>query len=166
MRQRGAAGGRAYPRIYRQKSRPPPSGRWSLPTSGVLCGDTPHNNKRGFAACVGYSCPACSVCPAYLAHAAVGVFPDSTFQNLDHGLYWFGYGDAWQKAVARPDQRLLQRQQAHGDLRARLAERFKPGQEPRDLQPQGRRRPDLDLAYAWLAAGYNVGILYLKPVRR
>ena len=29
-----------------------------------------------------------------MTQAAVGVFPDSVFQNLDHGLYWFGYGDS------------------------------------------------------------------------
>ena len=32
-------------------------------------------------------------------HAATGVFPSSIFNNLDYGLYWFGYSDTWQKAV-------------------------------------------------------------------
>ncbi|MCB1658347.1 MAG: hypothetical protein KDI39_08990 [Pseudomonadales bacterium] len=34
-----------------------------------------------------------------VANAAVGVFPTSTFNNLDYGLYWFGDADNWQKAV-------------------------------------------------------------------
>ena len=36
---------------------------------------------------------------ASVANAAVGVFPSSTFNNLDYGLYWFGDADNWQKAV-------------------------------------------------------------------
>ncbi|WP_374326081.1 hypothetical protein [Aquipseudomonas alcaligenes] len=41
----------------------------------------------------------CLLCLSSLVHAAPGVFPDSTFNNLDYGLYWFGQGDTWQKAV-------------------------------------------------------------------
>ena len=36
---------------------------------------------------------------ASVANAAVGVFPSSTFNSLDYGLYWFGDADNWQKAV-------------------------------------------------------------------
>ncbi len=32
----------------------------------------------------------CLLCLSSLVHAAPGVFPDSTFNNLDYGLYWFG----------------------------------------------------------------------------
>jgi hypothetical protein len=35
-----------------------------------------------------------------LALAYPGVFPQSTFQNLDYGLYWFGNDDNYQKAQA------------------------------------------------------------------
>lgn len=95
-----------------------------------------------------------------LTHAAVGVFPDSIFQNLDHGLYWFGYGDTWEKAIpghanayfsnSKPTVIYIHGWQ-NGKTQAKNRETF---------NRKDAGGPDLDLAYAWLAAGYNVGILY------
>ncbi len=95
-----------------------------------------------------------------LSHAAVGVFPDSTFQNLDHGLYWFGYGDSWQKAVpgqsnayyvaSKPTLIYIHGWQ-NGSTQKKNRETF---------NRKDAGGPDLDLANAWLAAGYNVGVLY------
>ncbi|MGY8832727.1 MAG: hypothetical protein ACKVIS_24995, partial [Pseudomonadales bacterium] len=95
-----------------------------------------------------------------LSQAAVGVFPDSTFQNLDHGLYWFGYGDSWQKAVpgqtnayyvaSKPTLIYIHGWQ-NGSTQKKNRETF---------NRKDAGGPDLDLANAWLAAGYNVGVLY------
>jgi hypothetical protein len=95
-----------------------------------------------------------------LAEAATGVFPDSTFNNLDHGLYWFGYGDSWQKAVpgysnayysaGKPTVIYIHGWQ-NGSTQSKNRETFNR------LDAGG---PNLDLAHAWLAAGYNVGVLY------
>ena len=97
---------------------------------------------------------------APLSQAAVGVFPDSTFQNLDHGLYWFGYGDSWQKAVpgqsnayyvaSKPTLIYIHGWQ-NGSTQKKNRETF---------NRKDAGGPDLDLANAWLAAGYNVGVLY------
>lgn len=94
------------------------------------------------------------------AEATTGVFPDSTFNNLDYGLYWFGYGDSWQKAqpghsnayygASKPTVIYM-----HG---------WKNGSSQRKDRETFNHKdaggPDLDVAHAWLAAGYNVGILY------
>ena len=95
-----------------------------------------------------------------LSQAAVGVFPDSTFQNLDHGLYWFGYGESWQKAVpgqtnayyvaSKPTMIYIHGWQ-NGSTQKKNRETF---------NRKDAGGPDLDLAHAWLAAGYNVGVLY------
>ncbi|MBS7691776.1 hypothetical protein I0E98_20590 [Pseudomonas lalucatii] len=88
------------------------------------------------------------------------MFPDSTFNNLDHGLYWFGYGDSWQKAQpgysnayyspGKPTVIYIHGWQ-NGSSVSKNRETFNR------LDAGG---PNLDLAHAWLAAGYNVGILY------
>lgn len=95
-----------------------------------------------------------------LAEAATGVFPDSSFQNLDYGLYWFGYGDSWQKAqpghsnayygASKPTVIYIHGWQ-NGSSQAKNRETF---------NRQDAGGPNLDLAHAWLTAGYNVGILY------
>lgn len=97
---------------------------------------------------------------APLSQAAVAVFPDSTFQNLDHGLYWFGYGDSWQKAVpgqsnayyvaSKPTLIYIHGWQ-NGSTQKKNRETF---------NRKDAGGPDLDLANAGLAAGYNVGVLY------
>lgn len=95
-----------------------------------------------------------------LAQAAVGVFPDSTFQNLDHGLYWFGYGDSWQKAVPGHSNAYFDNNKPtviyiHGWQEGKTQKKYRETFNRKDAGG-----PDLDLAYAWRAAGYNVGILY------
>lgn len=97
---------------------------------------------------------------APLSQAAVGVFPDSTFQNLDHGLYWFGYGDSWQKAVPGQSNAYYVASKPtliyiHGWQNGATQ---KKNRETFNRKDAGG--PDLDLAHAWLAAGYNVGVLY------
>ncbi|WP_369959678.1 hypothetical protein [Pseudomonas benzenivorans] len=95
-----------------------------------------------------------------LAEAATGVFPDTTFNNLDYGLYWFGYGDSWQKAVPGHGNAYYSASKptviyVHGWQNGSTA---KKNRETFNRLDAGG--PDLDLAHAWLAAGYNVGILY------
>ena len=102
----------------------------------------------------------CLLCLCGLAQAATGVFPDSTFNNLDHGLYWFGYGDTWQKAVPGQSNAYYNASKptliyVHGWQNGSTQ---KKNRETFNRKDAGG--PDLDLAYAWLAAGYNVGILY------
>jgi uncharacterized protein YjdB len=95
-----------------------------------------------------------------MAEAATGVFPDSTFNNLDYGLYWFGYGDSWQKAVPGYSNAYYSPSKptviyVHGWQNGSTA---KKNRETFNRLDAGG--PNLDLAHAWLAAGYNVGILY------
>lgn len=95
-----------------------------------------------------------------MTQAAVGVFPDSVFQNLDHGLYWFGYGDNWQKAVPGHSNAYYSNSKPtviyiHGWQNGATQRK---NRETFNRQDAGG--PNLDLAHAWLAAGYNVGILY------
>lgn len=102
----------------------------------------------------------CLLSLSSLTHAATGVFPDSTFQNLDHGLYWFGYGDTWQKAVPGYSNAYYNASKptliyVHG-----WQQNSSTNKNRETFNRYDAGGPDLDLAYAWLAAGYNVGILY------
>jgi hypothetical protein len=102
----------------------------------------------------------CLLCFSSLSPAATGVFPDSTFQNLDYGLYWFGTGDTWQKAIPG------QTNAYYGASKPTVI--YVHGWQNGSSQNKNRESfnrkdaggPDLDLAYAWRQAGYNVGILY------
>ncbi len=94
------------------------------------------------------------------ALAAVGVFPDSVFQNLDHGLYWFGYDDSWEKAIPGQSNSYFSNSKptviyVHGWQNGSTQKKNRETFYRKDAGG-----PDLDLAHAWLAAGYNVGILY------
>lgn len=89
-----------------------------------------------------------------------GVFPKSTFQNLDYGLYWFGNNDNYQKAQAGNSNAYYNKSAPtiiyihgwqNGSSQAQNRETF-------NRSDSGG--PDVDLAYAWRRAGYNVGILY------
>ncbi|MCP5177295.1 MAG: hypothetical protein H6997_07005 [Moraxellaceae bacterium] len=95
-----------------------------------------------------------------VANAAVGVFPTSTFNNLDYGLYWFGDADNWQKAVPNQSNAYYSASKPtiiyihgwqKGSSKALNRETF---------NRKDAGGPDLDLAYAWRQAGYNVGIMY------
>ena len=102
----------------------------------------------------------CLICVSGLAQAATGVFPSSTFSNLDYGLYWFGYGDSWQKAVPGQSNAYYVSNKPtviyiHGWQNGSTQ---KKNRETFNRKDAGG--PDLDLAYAWKQAGYNVGILY------
>lgn len=97
-------------------------------------------------------------CWAALAQASTGVFPKSVFDNLDYGLYWFGYDDSYQKAGGynpyynntAPTIIYIHGWQ-NGSSQAQSRETF-------DTTAAGG--PDVDLARAWRDAGYNVGVLY------
>lgn len=97
---------------------------------------------------------------ALSAQAATGVFPKSTFDNLDYGLYWFGYGDSWQKAVPGQSNAYYNTSKptilyVHGWQNGATARQSRETFNRKDAGG-----PDLDLANSWLNAGYNVGILY------
>ncbi|MEO4046007.1 hypothetical protein AAFN46_02805 [Pseudomonas sp. CAU 1711] len=102
----------------------------------------------------------CLLCFSSLVHAAPGVFPDSTFNNLDYGLYWFGYGDTWQKAVPGQSNAYYGASKPtviyiHGWQNGATARK-----DRETFNREGAGGPSLDLATAWLNAGYNVGVLY------
>lgn len=95
-----------------------------------------------------------------ISHAKTGVFPQSTFDNLDYGLYWFGADDSYEKAIPGHQNAYYNRYSPtvifiHG---------WQPGsteklsRETWDLTDRGA--PDVDLAYPWISRGYNIGILY------
>lgn len=95
-----------------------------------------------------------------LTLAYPGVFPQSTFQNLDYGLYWFGNDDNYQKAQSGSSNPYYNKSAPtiiyihgwqNGSSQAKNRETF-------NRSDSGS--PDTDLAYAWRQAGYNVGILY------
>lgn len=95
-----------------------------------------------------------------LARAAVGVFPDTVFNNLDYGLYWFGVDDNWEKAIPGQSNAYYNASKPtviyiHGWQNGATARKSR--ETFNRLDAGG---PDLDLAQSWLAAGYNVGILY------
>ena len=95
-----------------------------------------------------------------MAFAYPGVFPNSTFQNLDYGLYWFGNDDNYKRAVPGQSNAYYNKSAPtiiyihgwqNGSSKAKNRETF-------NRSDSGG--PDVDLAYAWRQAGYNVGILY------
>lgn len=95
-----------------------------------------------------------------ITYAATGVFPASTFNNLDYGLYWFGYGDTWQKAVPGYSNAYYSAGKPtviyiHGWQNGATAR-----QDRETFNRSSAGGPNLDLAAAWLNAGYNVGALY------
>ncbi len=97
---------------------------------------------------------------ASIANAAVGVFPTSTFNNLDYGLYWYGDADNWQKAVPNQSNAYYTASKPtviyiHGWQNGSSA-----AQNRETFNRKDAGGPDLDLAHAWRAAGYNVGIMY------
>ncbi len=102
----------------------------------------------------------CLLCFTSFAHAATGVFPNSTFSSLDYGLYWFGYGDSWQKAVPGNSNAYYVSNKPtviyiHGWQNGATQNKNRETFNRKDAGG-----PDLDLAYAWKQAGYNVGVLY------
>lgn len=95
-----------------------------------------------------------------LTHAYPGVFPQSTFQNLDYGLYWFGDNDNYEKAVPGYSNAYYNKSAptiiyVHGWQNGSSI-----AQNRETFNRSDSGGPDMDLAYAWRRAGYNVGILY------
>jgi len=95
---------------------------------------------------------------AFSAQAEV-TFPNSTFQNLDYGLYWFGYNQA-QKAVpnqANPHYDSWRKTVIfiHGWQNGSVDNKRR---ETLDRRSSGG--PAMDLSQFWLDRGYNVGVLY------
>lgn len=93
-------------------------------------------------------------------NAATGVFPTSTFNTLDHGLYWFGGGDSWQKATPNQSNAYYSSTKPtiiyiHGWQKG-----SSKAQNRETFNRKDAGGPDLDLAHAWRTAGYNVGIMY------
>jgi len=93
-------------------------------------------------------------------HATTGVFPNAVFDQLDTGLYWFGTGDNYEKAVPGQSNAYYNRNAPtviyiHGWQNGSTQ---RASRETWDASDSGG--PDVDLAYAWRMDGYNVGILY------
>jgi hypothetical protein len=96
------------------------------------------------------------------AIARIGIFPQADFDNLSYGLYWFGADNQYEKAGVATQ---------HGSL---YYDPAKPtlilihGWQKDDVLHQDRSvfwetdngYPDIDFANLWIAADYNVGILY------
>ena len=87
-------------------------------------------------------------------------WPDSEFSELSYGLYWFGYGDSWEKAVPGESNPYYNKNKKtliyiHGWQEDTVTEKSRQAFERSSVGG-----PNHDLAAAWLTAGYNVGILY------
>lgn len=100
------------------------------------------------------------LCLSSLAQAYPGVFPQSVFQNLDYGLYWFGQNDHYEKATpgySNPyyNQNAPTIIYVHGWQNGSST-----NQNRETFNRSDSGAPNVDLAYAWRQAGYNVGILY------
>ena len=87
-------------------------------------------------------------------------FPADKFSNLDYGLYWFGNGDNWEKAVPGHSNSYFHNGRKtiiyiHGWEKDTVKDRQREGFNRHDVGG-----PDLNLAAAWRNAGWNVGVLY------
>lgn len=96
-----------------------------------------------------------------ISHSAVAeiTFPGSVYQNLDTGLYWFGYNDA-EKAQANHNNPYFDSSRKtviyiHGWQNGSVANLSRE-----TLDRSGSGGPNEDLSWYWLDRGYNVGILY------
>lgn len=102
----------------------------------------------------------CALGVSSVSYSYPGVFPQSVFKNLDYGLYWFGNNDSYEKAIPG------QSNSYYGSSKPTII--YIHGWQNGSSQNQNRETfnrsdsggPDVDLAYAWRQAGYNVGILY------
>jgi hypothetical protein len=86
-------------------------------------------------------------------------FPDSTYESLDYGLYWFDYSDA-QKATPGQSNPYYDKDKKtiiyiHGWQFGSVQQKQR---ETLDLSSKGG--PQQDLAHYWLDRGWNVGVLY------
>ena len=86
-------------------------------------------------------------------------FPDSTYTNLDYGLYWFGYSQA-QKAQPGQSNPYYSNNKPtviyiHGWQNGSVQNKSRE-----TLDRRGSGGPNQDLAHHWLDRGWNVGVLY------
>jgi len=86
-------------------------------------------------------------------------FPESTFEDLDYGLVWFGYTEA-EKAVPGEENNFYDPAKptfiyVHGWQSGTVEELERPTFDRRNSGGY-----DEDLSQYWLDKGYNVGILY------
>lgn len=89
-------------------------------------------------------------------------FGEEIFAELDYGLYWFGGGDACEKARAGINNAYYQPSKntlifIHGQQSGATEERFRETFNPDALDAGG---PNINMAEFWLARRWNVGILY------
>lgn len=94
--------------------------------------------------------------------AEPNVFPQSSFDNLDYGLYWFGANNQYQKASSQTQNGGLYYNPTkptliliHGWQQGRVSQ-----QDRFVYLENGGGWPGIDFANSWIAAGYNVGIMY------
>ncbi|CAG8999911.1 MAG: hypothetical protein CENE_01894 [Candidatus Celerinatantimonas neptuna] len=94
--------------------------------------------------------------------ARVGVFPESTFDQLSYGLYWFGANNQYQKASKSTQSGGLYYNPSKPTLI------FIHGWQKNHIKKKNRfvfweknnGFPNIDFANLWISQGYNVGILY------
>ncbi len=87
-------------------------------------------------------------------------WPNSTFSNLDYGLYWFGTGDNYQKASPGSTNPYYNKNKKtiiyiHGWLKDSSVNKARVSFDVSSLGG-----PEKNIAEDWINAGYNVGILY------
>lgn len=87
-------------------------------------------------------------------------WPSSTFSNLDYGLYWFGTGDNYEKAIPGHSNAYYNKYKKtviyiHGWQQDSSVNKRR---ESFDVSDRGG--PSQNIAEGWLNAGYNVGVLY------
>ncbi len=89
-------------------------------------------------------------------------FPQSTFDNLDYGLYWSGPNSQYEKAGAHT----ANGSQFYDPAKPTLiyvhgwADKSSTTQTREDFNNTRNGRPDVDFAAMWRNHGYNIGIMY------
>lgn len=89
-------------------------------------------------------------------------FDQSVYEQLDYGLYWAGADNQFEKAgdSTKYGSTYYNRYKPtmiyiHGWQSGSVADQFRE-----TFYDTGSGRPDVDFANLWIAAGYNVGIIY------
>lgn len=95
-----------------------------------------------------------------VAQATTGVFPKSVFDNLDYGLYWYGNNDSYEKAIPGHSNSYYNKYSPSVIYVHGWQNNSSKNQSRETWNVEQNDGPNVDLAYAWRRAGYNVGILY------
>ncbi|MBF9002281.1 MULTISPECIES: hypothetical protein [Vibrio] len=102
-------------------------------------------------------------CVCFSVFARTGVFPQSSFDELSYGLYWFGADNQYEEASSstqdgstyydpeKPTLILIHGWQ-NGSITDQDRQTF--------YEDDSNGWPDKDFANSWISAGYNVGLLY------